>query len=62
MIGPSEPINGECQSCGRMTTVRAYPYNEYEVLGILCEECFKRIDSKLMAVDRNYADENEGFD
>lgn len=62
MIEPSEPMNGECQSCGRITTVRAYPYNEHEALGILCEECFNRIDSELMAVDRNCAEENEGFD
>lgn len=41
------PFKGACNCCQQRTTVRLYPYNELEWLGVYCKSCVQKIDAAL---------------
>lgn len=43
----TSPFKGVCVECKKRTLVRFYPYNCFSSLGVLCEFCYKDIDSQL---------------
>lgn len=50
----SAPFKGVCQDCKKRLLVRHYPYSWIDNLGVLCKDCYKRIDTGLELVTDDF--------
>lgn len=50
----SAPFKGVCNDCKKRGLVRHYPYSWVDNLGVLCKDCYKRIDTGLELVNDEF--------